>query len=91
MYKRQIFGYDLDMMPGRIMAFFKYEDKPGVIGTVGTELGKAGINIALMQVGRHEAGGTALMGIVVDSPIAPELLETILKEVGIQDAWTVEL
>jgi len=86
-----IFGYDLDMIPGRIMAFFKYEDKPGVIGKVGTHLGKAGINIALMQVGRHEAGGTALMGIVVDSPIAPELLDHILAEAGIEDAWSVEL
>ena len=38
-----LFGYDLDMQPGGYMAFFRYGDKPGVIGKVGTHLGKAAI------------------------------------------------
>jgi D-3-phosphoglycerate dehydrogenase len=86
-----LFGYDLDMTPGKTMAFFLYEDKPGVIGKVGTELGDAGVNIATMQVGRTTKGGQALMGVNVDSPLGPELLDRIVSEVGMEDAWSVEL
>lgn len=86
-----LFGYDLDMMPDRYMAFFRYPDRPGMIGKVGTILGDAGVNIGSMQVGRHEAGGTALMGITVDTPLDAALLARITEAAGMQDAWSVEL
>jgi D-3-phosphoglycerate dehydrogenase len=86
-----LFGYDLDMAPGDFMAFFRYPDRPGMIGKVGTILGDEGVNIASMQVGRTEAGGTALMGLVVDSALTKENLEKIKGEAGMDDAWGVEL
>jgi D-3-phosphoglycerate dehydrogenase len=63
-----------------------YEDRPGVIGTVGTMLGSAGVNIASMEVGRREAGGTALMGLTVDSPIPSGVLTDIEREIGAERA-----
>ncbi len=69
--------FDVDMTPARYMAFFLYEDRPGVIGSVGSSLGGAGINIASMEVGRKEAGGLALMGLTVDSPVPPDVLRQI--------------
>jgi D-3-phosphoglycerate dehydrogenase len=78
----RVFDFDVDMAPARHMAFFLYEDRPGVIGTVGTLLGKAGINIASMEVGRKEAGGLALMGLAVDSPIPADVLASIEREIG---------
>ena len=39
------------------MAFFRYADRPGVVGAVGRMLGDAGVNIAGMQVGRDAKGG----------------------------------
>ncbi|HEY5506146.1 MAG TPA: NAD(P)-dependent oxidoreductase, partial [Coriobacteriia bacterium] len=86
-----IFGYDLDMMPDRFMAFFRYPDRPGMIGKVGTILGDAGVNIGSMQVGRHEAGGTALMGVTVDSPLSVSVLGKIKDAAEMNDAWSVEL
>ena len=86
-----LFGYDLDMMPDRFMAFFRYPDRPGMIGKVGTALGDAGVNIGSMQVGRHEAGGTALMGITVDSALPSTLLAKIKDAADMHDAWSVEL
>ncbi len=86
-----LFGYDLDMAPGKNMAFFRYPDRPGMIGMVGTILGDAGVNIASMQVGRTVAGGTALMGLVVDTALSTELLDTIKDGAEMQDAWSVEL
>jgi len=86
-----LMGYELDMAPSKRMAFFLYGDRPGVIGQVGTIIGEAGVNIATMDVGRHEAGGSALMGINVDSALSPETLELIGAAAEVQDAWYVEL
>jgi D-3-phosphoglycerate dehydrogenase len=86
-----LYDYDLDMAPSRYMAFFRYEDVPGMIGKIGTVLGENDINIASMQVGRTKMGGQAVMGINVDTPIGPGLLERIVEEVGIDQAWRVEL
>lgn len=73
----QVNDYDIEMAPDRYMLFFTYEDRPGVIGTVGTLLGEAEINIATMDVGRPSRGGTALMGLTLDSPVPLEVIERI--------------
>ena len=86
-----LYEYDIDMVPTKNMAFFVYDDRPGMIGKVGTLLGLSSINIASMQVGRTVAGGQALMGINVDTPVSRELLDKIVAEAGINDAWSVEL
>ena len=86
-----VFGYDIDMAPAKNMAFFKYEDRPGMIGKVGTIMGGQNINIASMQVARHEKGGTALMGITVDSPLDEGLLAALVEQAGLEDARSVEL
>jgi D-3-phosphoglycerate dehydrogenase len=87
----RVFDFDVDMAPARYMAFFTYEDRPGVIGTVGSLLGAAGINIASMEVGRKAAGGVALMGLTVDSPIPAEILQGIERDVGTETARFLEL
>jgi D-3-phosphoglycerate dehydrogenase len=78
----QVYDFDVDMAPARYMAFFLYEDRPGVIGTVGTLLGDAGVNIASMEVGRKQAGGQAVMGLTVDSPIPAGVLSDIERIIG---------
>jgi len=86
-----LMGYELDMAPSKNMAFFLYKDRPGVIGKIGTIVGEAGVNIATMDVGRTEAGGSALMGINLDSPLEAETLEYIAKDLDVDDAWYVQL
>ncbi|MBA4370398.1 MAG: phosphoglycerate dehydrogenase [Coriobacteriaceae bacterium] len=86
-----LYGFDLDMVPSEYMSFFVYEDRPGMIGKVGTALGQHGINIAQMQVGRRTQGGSALMGINVDTPVPEDVLSTIMSEAGIEKAWSIEL
>jgi D-3-phosphoglycerate dehydrogenase len=81
----QVNDYDIEMAPARYMLFFAYEDRPGVIGRVGTILGEANINIATMDVGRSSSGGTALMGLTLDSPVPTEVTERIANEIGAYD------
>jgi D-3-phosphoglycerate dehydrogenase / 2-oxoglutarate reductase len=87
----RVYGYEIDMAFNPIMVFFRYVDRPGVIGAVGTALGEAGINIANMQVGRTDKGGEALMGLTVDSPIPEDLLEAVVKDTQMRDAHLIML
>ena len=48
--------FDVEVGPAQRMVFFRYEDRPGIIGKVGTIFGEAGINIATMDVGSTRAG-----------------------------------
>jgi D-3-phosphoglycerate dehydrogenase len=83
--------FAIDMAPSHHMLFLEYTDVPGVVGKVGTALGENGINIASMQVGRTGEGGTALMGINVDSAIPDALMERINAKAEVSEAWSVEL
>jgi len=84
-------AFDLDLPPTENLLFLRYSDKPGVVGAVGNALGKAGINIAGMQVARSSAGGNALMALTVDSPISDELITSVKKETGAELVRSVTL
>ncbi len=69
------------------MMFVGYEDAPGVIGIVGNNLGKAGINVGQMSVGR--SGKMAMMFLTVDRQVPAELVSKIASEVGTDDIRSV--
>jgi D-3-phosphoglycerate dehydrogenase len=83
-------GFELEMELAPLMAMFRYDDLPGVIGRVGTVFGNAGVNIANMAVSRTRKGGKALMALSLDSPPPPELVET-LRDAGLDDAHFISL
>lgn len=72
-----------DVPPSAHMLVVRNDDRPGMIGAVGTLLGEAGINIADMDVGRAAAPGSALMVIATTEPAPPALLEAIRAVPGI--------
>jgi D-3-phosphoglycerate dehydrogenase / 2-oxoglutarate reductase len=82
------FAIDIEIAPH--MVFVRYEDRPGVIGRVGSMFGDAGVNIANMAVSRTKEGGEALMVFSIDTPATAELVEA-LHEVGFDDVRFVEL
>jgi len=84
-------GIPIDMAPADHMAFLFYEDRPGVIGRVGTILGESGVNIASMQVGRRKQGGEALMALTVDAGIPAGVLERVEAETGAHDSTFIHL
>jgi D-3-phosphoglycerate dehydrogenase / 2-oxoglutarate reductase len=83
-------GFQVDIELSPLMAFFQYDDVPGVIGRVGTMFGEAGVNIANMAVSRTRRGGKALMAISIDSDPPPELVEH-LHSGGFDDIRFVSL
>jgi D-3-phosphoglycerate dehydrogenase len=54
-----------------------YTDRPGIVAVYGKEFGEAQVNIAGMQIARHEAGGKALSVLTVDSPVPDGLLDAL--------------
>jgi D-3-phosphoglycerate dehydrogenase len=73
--------FDTDFCPEEYMLVLSYQDRPGLIGKIGTLLGDAGINIGNMNLGRREKGGTALVVFSIDSPANEATLKRITEEV----------
>ena len=63
------------------MLFIRNEDKPGLIGQVGTLLGDAGQNIANFHLGRKPEGDSAICLISLDSEVSNDLMDDI-KSIG---------
>jgi D-3-phosphoglycerate dehydrogenase len=87
----EVWGFDVDMEPAPHMVFFRYADRPGVVGVIGQRLGEAGVNIATMQVGRREAGGEALIAMAVDEALPPETVEELRLAIDSTDVRTLDL
>ncbi len=87
----EVWGFGIDMEPADHMAFFRYTDKPGVVGVVGGRLGEAQVNIASMQVGRTNSGGEALVAMTMDSAIPDDVLDDIATAIGATAVRAVNL
>jgi len=67
----------VEAVPTGVLFIMRNVDRPGVVGWIGTIMGKHGINIAGMSLGRDKVGGQALTVLNLDS--APS--ETVLAEI----------
>ena len=83
-------GFELEMEFAPILVFLRYDDVPGVIGSIGSLFGEAGVNIANMAVSRTRRGGKALMALSLDT-VPPAGLIDQVREQGIDDAHFISL
>ncbi len=81
----------LDAVPEGYLLLLQNEDKPGVIGNVGTLLAANNINIARLHLGRQSVGGEAVSVWSIDTPPAKGLIEKILKLPHMISANVIEL
>jgi len=84
----RINDYWVDLAPSGYFILSDHKDRPGLIGDVGTALGKSDINISSMQVGRLEPRGRALMLLSLDEPISEEQQQQLL---AIPDIYAIKL
>jgi D-3-phosphoglycerate dehydrogenase len=73
----QIDQYPVDIAPEGTMLLISHNDKPGIIGRVGTLLGNNQVNIASMQVGRKVIGGSAIMVLTIDKEAPSDVLKEL--------------
>ncbi|GIP20143.1 phosphoglycerate dehydrogenase [Paenibacillus sp. J22TS3] len=87
----QINKFPVDIEPKGNLIYISHNDKPGIIGKVGTLLGNNDVNIAVMQVGRKIVGGEAIMVLTVDKAVSKEVLDQLTKLPEINTAQEIVL
>ncbi|MCM8829422.1 MAG: phosphoglycerate dehydrogenase [Candidatus Omnitrophica bacterium] len=73
----KIDDFSVDASPEGYLLICYNEDKPGIMGHIGTILGKKGVNIASMTLGRDRKGGKAITVLNLDQGIDKEVLKKI--------------
>jgi len=67
----------LEAVPEGYILMLYNRDVPGVVGRVGTLLGKSGVNIAGLELGRERIGGRAVSLFHVDDPVPEKVLSEL--------------
>lgn len=84
-------NYKLEASPEGPLLLVRNKDVPGVVGMVGALLGRNKINIAQLQLGRSQAGATAMLVVNLDSPISNKLIASLKKNPNILEVSQVIL
>jgi D-3-phosphoglycerate dehydrogenase len=87
----QIDKFTVDVTPEGNLILISHNDKPGIIGRVGTLLGTNDVNIATMQVGRQLEGGSAIMVLRVDKGTPKEVLDQLVSMPELNTAKEITL
>jgi D-3-phosphoglycerate dehydrogenase len=90
----RIVGIDehiVDLPPSSHMLVVRNDDVPGIIGMVGTVLGRAGVNIDDMDVGRSPSGAAAMMAISTATEVPAAVVAEIRSSPGVIDARAINL
>jgi D-3-phosphoglycerate dehydrogenase len=82
----QIKGINLDAEVGQHMLYTTNPDAPGIIGLLGSVMGRNGVNIANFQLGRNKPGGDAIAMLYLDAPVPQKVLDELLSHKEIQSA-----
>ncbi len=70
-------NFKVEIVPEGELLFLYNNDKPGVIGNIGTLLGGNNINIARMHFGRESQGGMAISVVSIDAHASPGIIKQI--------------
>ena len=75
--------FHLDAIPEGAMLLVSNDDRPGMVGRIGSVLGEAKVNIAYMSLGRDRSGGRALAVLNLDSPLPQPIRDAISAVDGV--------
>jgi D-3-phosphoglycerate dehydrogenase len=83
--------HSVEVPPAEHMLIVRNDDRPGMIGAVGQQLGQAGLSISSMAVGPNEDRVTALMVLSTDQPVPDEVIESLAATEGILELHRISL
>lgn len=86
-----LMGYQLEISPAGRALIFEYVDAPGRIGTIGTILGAAGVNITTMQIATKPAERCALVYMNVEGEVTREVLDELRANLPLKNMWSIAL
>jgi D-3-phosphoglycerate dehydrogenase len=82
---------DTEFTPEGYILVLSYEDRPGMVGRIGTTLGALGINIASMQVGRKSKRGRAIVVLILDEDLTAVQVAEVARVVEADFARLIRL
>jgi D-3-phosphoglycerate dehydrogenase len=83
--------HSVDLPPARHMLVVRNDDRPGMIGVVGSVIGRAGVNIADMDVGQSPTGESALMVLATSEPVPDAVQQELRDAAGIASVDAIDL
>ncbi len=86
-----IAGHNVETNPQGRFLFVENDDRPGIVGMIGTALGSAAVNIANMALSRSLDRARAVTVIEVDTEPPVQLLENLRSTAGIIRVLSFEL
>lgn len=86
-----LLGYKIDIVPATHSLIMEYEDAPGRIGTIGTILGAAGVNITTMQISTDSDEQCALVYINVEGDVTDAVLDELREAIYLKSLWRISL
>jgi D-3-phosphoglycerate dehydrogenase len=87
----RVFSQPTEIVPSGVVLLLRNKDRPGIVGYLGTLMGRHNINIANMNLSRDAEGGYALTVLNLDSVPAPEVLDEIQSDPDISNVKVVQL
>jgi D-3-phosphoglycerate dehydrogenase / 2-oxoglutarate reductase len=87
----EVEGYQLEIELAGHMVVMLNDDRPGIIGRVGTAFGEDGVNIANMRVSRNYHGDQAMMVLALDVTPEPSVIEHLCALDGVHQVRSVDL
>jgi D-3-phosphoglycerate dehydrogenase len=77
----QLRGLNIEFPPEGYILLLSYEDRPGMVGRIGSILGGLNVNIASMHVGRKEKRGRAIVVLILDEDLTNEQVDGVARAV----------
>jgi D-3-phosphoglycerate dehydrogenase len=87
----RVYSQPTEIVPSGVVLLLRNRDRPGIVGYLGTLLGKHRINIASMSLSRDTAGGQALTVLNLDSVPPQEVLGELERDGDISNVNVVKL
>jgi D-3-phosphoglycerate dehydrogenase len=87
----KINNFYVDAVPEGHILLIHNLDKPGIVGQIGSILGRNKINIAGMTFGRAKPGGDAITLLSIDSPVSKKVIKQIKKAKYIKGVKSITL
>lgn len=81
----------VEIVPEGVLLLLTNKDRPGIVGIIGSIMGKHGVNIASMSLTRDIAGGRALTVLNLDSVPPAEAIKEIQQHPDISDVRIANL
>ena len=87
----QLRDLHIEFTPEGYILVLSYEDRPGMVGRIGSILGRLNVNIASMHVGRRTKRGRAIVVLLLDEDLPPEQVSEVARAVEADFARLIRL